>query len=134
MNGLFNARKKEYLKDSPISKAFSILKIAMILIIITILIITAVSLMEYSDILNQTENVDKEIVEAQDRVDELKYLIEMPRNDRSFIIRIAREKLGRSLPPWVPAQVRFLFFCFLTKSLFSFRMVPLCRITSTIIL
>lgn len=54
--------------------------------------------MEYSDILNQTENVDKEIVEAQDRVDELKYLIEMPRNDRSFIIRIAREKLGLVLP------------------------------------
>ena len=98
MNGLFNARKKEFLKDSPMSKAWSILKIALILIIITILIITAVSLMEYSDILNQTENVDKEIVEAQDRVDELKYLIEMPRNDRSFIIRIAREKLGLVLP------------------------------------
>lgn len=98
MNGLFNARKKEYLNDSPTNKAWSILKIAMILIIITILIITAVSLMEYSDILKQTENIDKDIIAAQDRVDELEYLIDMPKNDRSFIIRIAREKLGLVLP------------------------------------
>ena len=32
MNGLFSTRKKEFLKDSPISKAWSILKIALILI------------------------------------------------------------------------------------------------------
>ena len=98
MNGLFNARKKEYLNDSPTNKAWSILKISVILIIITILIITAVSLMEYSDILKQTESVDNDIIATQDRVDELEYLIEMPKNDRSFIIRIAKEKLGLVLP------------------------------------
>lgn len=98
MNGLFSTRKKEFLKDSPISKAWSILKIALILIMVTVLIITAVSFMEYSEILNQTERVEQDIVEAQDRVDELKYLIDMPKNDRSFIIRIAREKLGLVLP------------------------------------
>ncbi len=98
MNGLFSTRKKEFLKDSPISKACSILKIALILIMVIVLIITAVSFMEYSEILNQTERVEQDIVEAQDRVDELKYLIDMPKNDRSFIIRIAREKLGLVLP------------------------------------
>lgn len=98
MNGLFSTRKKEFLNDSPISKAWSILKIALILIMVIVLIITAVSFMEYSEILNQTERVEQDIVEAQDRVDELKYLIDMPQNDRSFIIRIAREKLGLVLP------------------------------------
>lgn len=98
MNELINTRKKEYLKDSPMSKALIFVKIAVILIIITVLIITAASLMEYSDILNQTERVEQEIDEAQDRVDELQYLIDMPKNDRSFIIRIAREKLGLVLP------------------------------------
>ena len=98
MNGLFSTRKKEFLKDSPISKAWSILKIALILIMVIVLIITAVSFMEYSEILNQTERVEQDIVEAQDRVDELQYLIDMPKNDRSFIIRIAREKLGLVLP------------------------------------
>lgn len=98
MNGLFSTRKKEFLKDSPISKAWSILKIALILIMVIVLIITAVSFMEYSEILNQTERVEQDIVEAQDRIDELKYLIDMPKNDRSFIIRIAREKLGLVLP------------------------------------
>lgn len=98
MNGLFKVRKKEYLKDSPMSKAWIFVKIALILIIITVLIISAASLMEYSEILNQTERLDKEIGEAQERVDELQYLIDMPKNDRSFIIRIAREKLGLVLP------------------------------------
>ena len=98
MNGLFNTRKKEYLKDSPMSKAFIFVKIALILIIVTILIITAASLMDYSEILNQTERVEHEIGEVQERVDELQYLIDMPKNDRSFIIRIAREKLGLVLP------------------------------------
>ena len=54
--------------------------------------------MEYSDILKQTESVDNDIIATQDRVDELEYLIEMPKNDRSFIIRIAKEKLGLVLP------------------------------------
>ena len=54
--------------------------------------------MEYSEILNQTERVEQEIRDAQDRVDELQYLIDTPKNDRSFIIRIAREKLGLVLP------------------------------------
>lgn len=98
MNGLFKVRKKEYLKDSPMSKAWIFVKIALILIIITVLIISAASLMEYSEIINQTERLDKEIGEAQERVDELQYLIDMPKNDRSFIIRIAREKLGLVLP------------------------------------
>ena len=54
--------------------------------------------MEYSEILQETEKVDSEIIATQNRVDELQYLIESPKNDRSFIIRIAREKLGLVLP------------------------------------
>ena len=98
MNGLIKVKKKEYLNENPTSKAWIFVKLALILVIITVLIISAVSLMEYSEILNQTENIDKEIAEAQNRVDELQYLIDMPKNDRSFIIRIAREKLGLVLP------------------------------------
>ena len=98
MNEQFNVRKKEYLKENPLSKAGIFIKIALILVIVAVLVITAASLMEYSKILNQTERVEKEINEAQNRVDELQYLIDAPRNDRSFIIRIAREKLGLVLP------------------------------------
>lgn len=98
MNEQFNVRKKEYLKENPLSKAGIFIKIALILVIVAVLVITAASLMEYSEILNQTERVEEEINEAQNRVDELQYLIDAPRNDRSFIIRIAREKLGLVLP------------------------------------
>lgn len=98
MNEQFNAKKREFFRDSPISKAGIFVKIALILIIIILLVLSANSLMQYSEILNETSRVEEEIDAAQDRVDELEYLIDMPKNDRSLIIRIAREKLGLVLP------------------------------------
>ena len=67
-------------------------------VIILLLIVSAKSLMEYSDILKETEIVADQIDKTQERLDELEYLIEAPKNDRSMIIRIAREKLGLVLP------------------------------------
>lgn len=98
MNEQFNVKKREFFRDSPLSKAGIFIKIALILVIIILLILSANSLMEYSEILKETEIVDAEIDEAQDRVEELQYLIDAPKNDRSLIIRIAREKLGLVLP------------------------------------
>lgn len=98
MNEQYNVKKREFLKDSPISKAGIFVKIAAIIVIILLLVVTANSLMEYSDIIKETENVEQQIDKTQERVDELEYLIEAPKNDRSMIIRIAREKLGLVLP------------------------------------
>lgn len=98
MNEQFNVKKREFFRDSPLSKAGIFIKIALILIMIILLILSANSLMEYSEILKETETVDAEIEDAQNRVDELQYLIDTPKNDRSLIIRIAREKLGLVLP------------------------------------
>lgn len=98
MNEQFNVKKREFFRDSPLSKAGIFIKIALILIIIILLVLSANSLMEYSEILKETETVEAEIDEVQDRVDELQYLIDAPKNDRSLIIRIAREKLGLVLP------------------------------------
>ncbi len=98
MNEQFNAKKREFFRDSPISKAGIFIKIALILVIIILLVHSANSLMQYSEILNETSRVEEEIDAVQDRVDELEYLIDVPKNDRSLIIRIAREKLGLVLP------------------------------------
>ena len=54
--------------------------------------------MEYSNILKETEAVEQDIDKTQERLDELEYLIQIPKNDKSMIIRIAREKLGLVLP------------------------------------
>ena len=48
--------------------------------------------------MNETSRVEQQIEDAQERVDELEYLIGIPKNDKSLIIRIAREKLGLVLP------------------------------------
>ncbi len=98
MNGLFNQKKKEFMNDSPLSKAGTFIKIALILAIIILLILSANILMEYSEILAENDRIQAEINDAEDRVGELEYLIDMPKNDKSLIIRIAREKLGLVLP------------------------------------
>ncbi len=98
MNEQFNAKKRQFFRDSPLSKAGIFIKIALIMVIIVLLVLSANLLMEYSDILNESSHVDDEIGAAQDRVDELEYLIGMPKHDRSLIIRVAREKLGLVLP------------------------------------
>jgi cell division protein FtsB len=98
MNEQFNAKKRQFFKESPLSKAGIFIKIALILIIIIILVLSANSLMQYSEILNETTRVEQQIEDAQERVDELEYLIQIPKNDKSLIIRIAREKLGLVLP------------------------------------
>ena len=98
MNEQYNVKKREFYKDSPMSKAGIFIKMAAIIVIIFILILSANSLMEYSDILKETENVEQQIDKTQEHVEELEYLINAPRNDKSMIIRIAREKLGLVLP------------------------------------
>lgn len=98
MNEQYNVKKREFYKDSPMSKAGIFIKMAAIIVIIFILILSANSLMEYSDILKETENVEQQIDKTQEHVEELEYLINAPQNDKSMIIRIAREKLGLVLP------------------------------------
>ncbi len=98
MNKQFNAKKRQFFRDTPLSKAGIFIKIALIIVIIILLVISANLLMEYSEILNESAQVDDEIGAAEERVDELEYLISMPKHDRSLIIRIAREKLGLVLP------------------------------------
>ncbi len=98
MNEQYNVKKREFFKDSPMSKAGIFIKIAAIIVIILLLVVSANSLMEYSEIRKETERIEKQIDKTQDRVDELEYLIEAPKNDKSMIIRIAREKLGLVLP------------------------------------
>ena len=98
MNEQYNAKKRQFLKENPLSKAGIFVKIALIMVIIIVLVLTANSLMQYSEILNETSRVEQQIEDAQERVDELEYLIGIPKNDKSLIIRIAREKLGLVLP------------------------------------
>lgn len=98
MTERINIRKKEYLNDSPLSKAGIFIKLAAIVVIIMLLVISANSLMEYSRLINETEKIDAEIESVIDRVEELEYLIDVPKNDKSLIIRIAKERLGLVLP------------------------------------
>ena len=55
------------------------------------------SIMRYNEIMEEKEEKEQYIVELNDRIDRLEYLVDAPLDD-AYKIRIAREKLGMCFP------------------------------------
>ncbi len=55
------------------------------------------SIMKYNEIMEQKEEKQAYIVELNDEIDRLEYLVEAPLDD-AYKIRVAREKLGMCFP------------------------------------
>lgn len=98
MNSILGAKLKEFRRDNPIEKSYSFVKIAAILVIVFLLIISGNSLMEYSEMVQENEALEAEIEKTAERVGELKYRITIPHDDPDFIAFVAKEKLGLVFP------------------------------------
>ena len=55
------------------------------------------SIMKYNDIMEQKKEKEAYIVELNDDIDRLEYLVDAPLDDQ-YKIRVAREKLGMCFP------------------------------------
>ncbi len=55
------------------------------------------SIMKYNEIMEQKEEKEAYIVELNDDIDRLEYLVDAPLDD-NYKIRVAREKLGMCFP------------------------------------
>ena len=55
------------------------------------------SIMRYNEIMEEKEEKEKYIVELNDEIDRLEYLVDAPLDD-AYKVRIAREKLGMCFP------------------------------------
>lgn len=55
------------------------------------------SIMKYNEIMEQKKEKEAYIVELNDDIDRLEYLVDAPLNDQ-YKIRVAREKLGMCFP------------------------------------
>ena len=69
----------------------------LVIMLVLSFVFFATKLMEYNRLKQATADVNEEIKQHESNVDELKYLIDSPVDD-TYIIRIAREKLGLVFP------------------------------------
>lgn len=69
----------------------------LLVILVLSLLFFASKVMESNRLKQETDRINEEISKKEDTVEELKYLIDSPVDD-SYIIRVAREKLGLVFP------------------------------------
>lgn len=79
--------------DTPLGKAATFVKIALIFIIIFLLVISVNKLMKYSALLERKEEIQKKIDALNEEIDELKYYISSPM-DEQYVKKFAKELLG----------------------------------------
>ncbi|MBE6547356.1 MAG: hypothetical protein E7667_00560 [Ruminococcaceae bacterium] len=67
------------------------------LLVASILIFVA-SMIRYKELQNDKVALEQQISEKEENIEEAEYLLDIPLEDREYIIRIAKEKLGLFLP------------------------------------
>ena len=89
MKGKFFAEKK--------SAAIVIIRVFLLLLLIFSVTFFLWSIMKYNDIMEEKEEKAAYILELNNEIDRLEYLVNAPLDD-SYKIRVAREKLGMCFP------------------------------------
>lgn len=79
------------------SAATVIIRIFLLLLLIFSVTFFLWSVMKYNDIMEQKEEKTAYILELNNEIDRLEYLVNAPLDD-SYKIRVAREKLGMCFP------------------------------------
>ena len=79
------------------SAATVIIRIFLLLLLIFSVTFYLWSVMKYNDIMEQKEEKTAYILELNNEIDRLEYLVNAPLDD-SYKIRVAREKLGMCFP------------------------------------
>ena len=67
-------------------------------LIISAVIIFVSGFIKYSELQNEKQRLQEQIDQKQENIEETEYLLDIPVNDKDYIIRIAKEKLGLFLP------------------------------------
>ena len=81
-------------KKSPVAV---VIRVFLALLFIFALAFFIWSIMKYNEIMEEKEEKEKYIVELNNEIDRLEYLVDAPLDD-AYKIRIAREKLGMCFP------------------------------------
>ena len=87
---------RKYFADKK-STVSSVVKIFLVMLFLFAVAFFLWSIMKYNEIMEEKEKKEDYIVELNDDIDRLEYLVEAPLDDE-YKIRIAREKLGMCFP------------------------------------
>ena len=88
--------REKYFADRR-SAVSAIIRVFLVLLLLFAVVFFLWSIMKYNDIMEQKEEKQAYIVELNDEIDRLEYLVEAPLDD-AYKIRVAREKLGMCFP------------------------------------
>lgn len=78
--------------------ASTVFKAVMILLAVFAIIIFTAEFIRYRELSADIESLKGEISQKQDSIEEKEYLLDIPSDDKEYIIRIVKEKLGLFLP------------------------------------
>ena len=76
----------------------TVFKILLAVLLTSSIVIFSVSFMRYTELKKRKEALEDKVAELEMEIDELQYLIGVPKDDYEYMVRIAREKLGLYYP------------------------------------
>lgn len=76
----------------------AIFKILLVVLLVASIVIFSVSFMRYTELQKRKQALEAKAEELELEIDELQYLIGVPKDNYEYMIRIAREKLGLHYP------------------------------------
>ena len=76
----------------------TVFKILLAVLLASSIVIFSVSFMRYTELQKRREALEDKVAELEMEIDELQYLIGVPKDDYEYMVRIAREKLGLYYP------------------------------------
>lgn len=89
-------KKNESLKPHK-SKAYTVIRVFLILLLVFSVVYFLWSLMQYNEAMEKKAEKQEYVAQLRDDIQRLEYMVDAPLDDE-FKIRIAREKLGMCFP------------------------------------
>ena len=76
----------------------AVFKIFLVVLLVAAIVIFSVSFMRYTELQKRKVALEAKVAELELEIDELQYLIGVPKDSYEYMVRMAREKLGLYFP------------------------------------
>lgn len=88
----------EVIKSFSTSSYTTVFKILLGVLLISSIVIFSVSFMRYTELQKRKQVLENEVKEIEAEIEELQYLIGVPKDDYEYMVRMAKQKLGLYYP------------------------------------
>ena len=88
----------DVIKSFSSSSYTAVFKILLGVLLISSIVIFSVSFMRYTELQKRKQVLENEVKEIEAEIEELQYLIGVPKDDYEYMVRMAKQKLGLYYP------------------------------------